>query len=294
MFKTLLVSLPALVALVHGAIYQGEERQYLLDLHNEYRRNKVPMAASNMRKLEWDDYLAKEANDLVLECGFDHRTNGYGQNLFGTGKGDGGKKTIEDALNSWGWESLQREPPNADGTGANSHAAQIYSAVTYKVGCAWQTCGDGWTHVFCNYNPTGYLGTPWFVPGPSCSACPSDASSCEDKLCVSGDQRAEPAPTEPTPTEPTPTEPTPTDPTPTEPTEPAPAEPVPAEPAPTEAAPPSEDLIALPPVISDPPAYNNPSVDPSVEPTSTPKLRRHPRRRHRHHSHKSRYYTNQE
>ncbi|KAJ0400648.1 hypothetical protein ATCC90586_010579 [Pythium insidiosum] len=176
--------------------YTPEIRDYIVEKHNWARVNLVPSEAANMRKVRWDESLAIEASELVNTCVFEHDTENYayGQNLM-----YGNQKIDRETVDSWmqAWVSDELSPSDKAGTGYLDldHASAVLWANTYLVGCASKRCANGYLTA-CNYfTPGNWQGERTYIPGKSCSQCPSQAPYCDasGKLCV-GDGSPAPAP----------------------------------------------------------------------------------------------------
>ncbi|GLD92543.1 hypothetical protein PINS_up001102 [Pythium insidiosum] len=176
--------------------YTPDIRDYIVEKHNWARANLVPSEAANMRKVRWDESLAIEASELVHKCVFEHDTEdyAYGQNLM-----YGNQKIDRETVDSWmkGWVADELSANDKAGTGFMDldHASAVLWANTYLVGCASKMCPDGYLTA-CNYfTPGNWQGERTYIPGKSCSQCPSQAPYCDasGKLCV-GDGAPAPAP----------------------------------------------------------------------------------------------------
>jgi len=68
------------------------------------------------------------------------------------------------------------------------HYTQVVWAETYKVGCGFKAyqASDGYKKFYvCNYGPGGnIIGGSMYTEGDACTACPADASGCNNGLCV--------------------------------------------------------------------------------------------------------------
>jgi len=164
--------------------------QHIIHMHNDYRSNGTIISASNMIKMEWNEFLESEALSLVETCVYTHSTNGYGQNLYRTSNLDV-DVAIHNGIMAWYNEiDIYRDSileninnSNEVGIGLYDHVSQILWADSYLVGCAYSLCNFG-VYFVCNYSPTGnFIGKPWFISGEHCSNCPEQFSFCDDKLC---------------------------------------------------------------------------------------------------------------
>jgi uncharacterized protein YkwD len=142
--------------------------------HNLHRTNHSAPA------LEWDDTLAKYADNTARGCVFEHDMNqgggGYGQNLASWGSsGDISSKQIEigaggvtnqwynGEVNAWSFYGDDNPAPGSD-LHAWGHFTQVVWKSTTKLGCATVECPAGsvlglpsW-YTVCNYNPPGNFG----------------------------------------------------------------------------------------------------------------------------------------
>ncbi|TYZ60776.1 hypothetical protein PybrP1_005056 [[Pythium] brassicae (nom. inval.)] len=167
--------------------YTQELRDYIVQAHNWARGSLVPSQAANMRQLRWDESLAIEAAELVNTCVFEHETENYAysQNLM-----YGGYSLDRATVDGWmdGWVQNELSPYDRSGTGYLDldHASAVLWAKSYLVGCASKMCPNGYLTA-CNYFTQGnWQGEQAYIPGPSCSQCPSQAPYCDatGKLCT--------------------------------------------------------------------------------------------------------------
>ena len=186
----------------------SDEQVEMLKLQNEYRQkiakgeeSKMP-AASNMRKLTWNDTLATVAQRWADQCSFDHDTGSarqteefpnVGQNIYVYMS----SKDKPGCPSKKGVGKWYDEVNLYTGTGENfvfdhatGHFTQLVWADTDEVGCGWAKWVDGTWHkkvVVCNYGTAGNVeGTAMYLEGAACSACP-DGTSCDsafDGLCA--------------------------------------------------------------------------------------------------------------
>ncbi|XP_077520158.1 CRISP/Allergen/PR-1-like [Amblyomma americanum] len=192
-----------------------------LQTHNDYRSRIAQgrlagyPTAKNMYKMEWDDELAEVAQAFTDQCDFskhDHRDaritsrfTSVGQN-FGWAV-DSSKQTVTEAkswIGDWfiEYRSFNRNAISsfqAGGGGVVTHFTQMSWAETRYVGCGftnYELNGRLMRLFACNYAPSGNLiGSPVYLPGPTCNACPS-GSTCESNsgLCSSGGSGRPPLP----------------------------------------------------------------------------------------------------
>ncbi|XP_011664985.1 peptidase inhibitor 16-like [Strongylocentrotus purpuratus] len=165
------------------------EKSNLLARHNMHRGDVSP-SASNMVVLQWNDEIAKDAQDWANTCIWDHNPSEdretdqwewVGQNLA---KGYG--YTMYHYVDSWN-EEKEYYNYNRDTckTGEScGHYTQVAWAETQFIGCGWNKCGK-YDHLVCHYGPGGnYRGERPYEEGTSCSQCPwGYRGGCSDKLC---------------------------------------------------------------------------------------------------------------
>ncbi|KAK2992534.1 hypothetical protein RJ640_004308 [Escallonia rubra] len=124
----------------------------LLNAHNAVRaRHRLP-------PLKWNAKLAKYAkfyaNKRRGDCALVHSDSNYGENIF-WGKGNGWKPA--DAVAAWAaQEAYYNYKSNTCMAGKDClHYTQVVWRSTQSVGCAKIKCGNGDTHVVCEYYPHG-------------------------------------------------------------------------------------------------------------------------------------------
>ncbi|KAF1323998.1 Peptidase inhibitor 16 isoform x3, partial [Globisporangium splendens] len=167
--------------------YTQEIRDYIVETHNWARGALVPTQAANMRQLKWDESLAIEASELVNTCVFEHDTENYayGQNLM-----YGGYSLDKAMVSGWmdGWVKNELSSYDRSGTGFMDldHASAVLWANSYLVGCASKMCANGYLTACNYYTPGNWQGERAYIPGPSCSQCPSQAPYCDatGRLCT--------------------------------------------------------------------------------------------------------------
>lgn len=175
--------------------YSQELRDYIVQTHNWARGSLVPTEAANMRQLRWDESLAIEASELVNTCVFEHDTENYayGQNLM-----YGGNALDKAMIDSWmdNWVKNELSSYDRSGTGYMDldHASTVLWANSYLVGCASKLCPKGYLTACNYYTPGNWQGEQAYIPGPSCSQCPSKAPYCDatGKLCTADPTGAAP------------------------------------------------------------------------------------------------------
>lgn len=196
----------------------GQERQEILLAHNRIRREAAKgflrryglPAAANMKKLEWDDDLANNAQahvEVTCKLKHDHpnqRTTGsysdVGQNIYITEvwnqklEPDTWGVVVEEL---WGHEEAAKLHTNSFGRRLTlqkhdlksiGHLTQLLWAETEKVGCGKivfeGTNGATSDLRTCDYGEGGnVIGGKMYIEGVACSACPDSHPYCDDGLC---------------------------------------------------------------------------------------------------------------
>jgi len=177
------------------------EKQESVNSHNEWRKNA---GATAMRRMKWNDELARFAEAAASKCSFDHTTSESRKNNIG-GFGYIGeniyvhtnKPTFKDAIDAWGGEEKDYDLAS-DTCKANAmcgHYTQITWSKTSEVGCAVSKCSnvEGFNHegylVFCNYGHGGnMMGEKPFERGTAGSKCQThfNMGADSDGLCGEG------------------------------------------------------------------------------------------------------------
>jgi len=163
----------------------AEDRNLILDAHNNYRANVSP-TAQNMLKMYWDEEIAVIAQHYADTCPKWHDSN---DNRKVPGYGIGIGQNMAWGFRSWslaieGWHS---EVSRFHYGGSNyvydvGHYTQVVSFKDNRIGCGYAMCD--WAIYVCNYgNGPAYINKP-YKEGPSCSSCPG---KCENNLCDCGD-----------------------------------------------------------------------------------------------------------
>lgn len=124
----------------------------IVDTHNEYRK------AVGVADIEWSEELAdsaqKWADQLGINCDFEHSDSDFGENIW---IGTTGFFTPVDVVNSWGEEiENYNEGENSCEGGECLHYTQIVWENSTEVGCGMVTC-DGFDIWVCQYNPAGNI-----------------------------------------------------------------------------------------------------------------------------------------
>lgn len=131
---------------------EASAEQIIVDKHNEFR------SAVGVADIEWSDELAQSAQDwadqLAVNCDFEHSDSGFGENIW---LGTTGFFTPNDVVNSWGEEiDFYDEDNNSCEGGECLHYTQIVWSGSTQVGCGTVTC-DGFDIWVCQYNPAGNI-----------------------------------------------------------------------------------------------------------------------------------------
>jgi len=164
------------------------DKPAILDLHNELRNGAKP-APSDMKQLQWNDDLAKAAQEVADSCYYEHHNPedlnqkkapdgnpfgevGVGQNLaVGTSS-----YTMSGAIKHWDSEKKDYDFCQNRPTRYNAvvgHYTQVVWADTTHVGCGKKRCqkittkngemfnGDSGDMIACNYWPPGNYEGYW-------------------------------------------------------------------------------------------------------------------------------------
>lgn len=192
-------------------------KEAIVEAHNEQRRKIArgeethgpQPAASNMKKLVWNDEIAAIAQRWADQCTFDHdkvrnKEDGtwVGQNAYERASNQmKDKETLmnevaNEATLAWynevespGFNSAHINPFKFDA--AAGHYTQVVWADTEEIGCGFtyyeEPVGPPIMNfiahkslTICNYAKGGNAqNKPMYLTGPACSACP-DGYSCKD------------------------------------------------------------------------------------------------------------------
>ncbi|KAJ0401993.1 hypothetical protein P43SY_006508 [Pythium insidiosum] len=164
--------------------FSVEEQALWLDRHNYFRMTALPFAAANMLRMRWSAELATQAAaETAAACGAP--TSGAGKNAAVVAPQDQ-QSVVDAAFQQWvvepalkAFTSLKApKPGDAVGAGVYNTYAQVVWSSTNQVGCARASCDGGKLAVVCKYAPAGNDGkSPWYVHGPTGSACPEGTVS---------------------------------------------------------------------------------------------------------------------
>eukprot|EP01017_Pseudomicrothorax_dubius_P041431 TRINITY_DN6627_c0_g2_i4.p1 TRINITY_DN6627_c0_g2~~TRINITY_DN6627_c0_g2_i4.p1 ORF type:complete len:194 (+),score=30.33 TRINITY_DN6627_c0_g2_i4:98-679(+) len=177
-----------------------DAKAVIVDEHNRLRaltaKGELPgfPKASNIAALEWDEDLAKSAQDVAEQLKAKapvERNESVGENIF---RATGPKAKDVDwlkAINFWfdqhrGFrgtvENYVEQSPDV------STFSQVVWATTTHVGCGAVTFKDGMTNAaiaVCHYYPPGNnIGEAVYGEGDSCGACSSGCSANFPTLCA--------------------------------------------------------------------------------------------------------------
>ncbi|XP_039616484.1 GLIPR1-like protein 1 [Polypterus senegalus] len=168
--------------------------------HNYYRSQVKPVA-SDMKRMSWDEALAKTARAWARKCNFNH--NNYleekgkvhpvfspvGENIW-VGRPPQSFNASK-AIQSFYSEVTAYSYQANSCTSVCGHYTQLVWAKSYKVGCAVVVCEKGIIDyntapgaIFvCDYAEAGnYRGVKPYKTGEPCTGCDSQ-DSCSDHLC---------------------------------------------------------------------------------------------------------------
>jgi hypothetical protein len=135
-----------------AAVFTTAEKQTLVDMHNEDRRNvgrtldgTTQPPASDMLLMVWDDEIAKTAQAYADLCPSKHNpqngANGYGENLaWGSPS-----RTGPSAMKGWTESEMPFYTYKTKGCKAGEqcgHYTQVVWAKSYKVGCGIKRCSS--------------------------------------------------------------------------------------------------------------------------------------------------------
>ncbi|RLN51771.1 hypothetical protein BBJ29_006630 [Phytophthora kernoviae] len=186
-------ALVAAAAAVFGVVqaddtFNDAQKALWIDRHNYFRMTALPWAAGNMRRIGWDNKLAKKAAKTAASCSAE---SGTGVNVFQSSSSDP-SEALDLAITSWVADEAistveQVESPGAVGdevgAGVYNSYSQVVWAETTSVGCAMSECSDG-SMVVCEYSPAGNDGSSaWYVHAAQGEQCP-DGTTFSIGLCV--------------------------------------------------------------------------------------------------------------
>lgn len=192
---------------IYSGVNSNADKQTIVNEHNNLRRQiahgretrgsaGVQPSAANMRKMSWDDELARVAQRWADQCNFGHDACrkvgrfGVGQNVYQImGVSANGQQDWRAAIQAWYNEVKDFSRNDISPfrfSFPTGHYTQVVWADTNKVGCGFTgyKASNGQYHKLyvCNYGPAGnIIGTSMYQVGPACSKCPR---SCDNGLCV--------------------------------------------------------------------------------------------------------------
>ncbi|CAL4073813.1 unnamed protein product [Meganyctiphanes norvegica] len=146
-------------------------------------------SAANMRGMEWDEELARKAQNHADQCvrAHDNRADrrvsrfDVGQNLQWSWSSNYNSEVEWDKAIKWWYDEVDNFNPNdinpyrfRSGLG---HYTQMMWADTHKIGCGFTSYKEGGSYYklyTCNYGPGGNInGAAMYKLGSDCSSCPS-------------------------------------------------------------------------------------------------------------------------
>ncbi|XP_069114555.1 peptidase inhibitor 16-like [Argopecten irradians] len=158
-----------------------DEKDELLNYHNEARRNVNP-SASNMLAMEWDNELTATAQGYANQCSWGHNRNlppNVGETLTYTSHYNG-----KNVVNSW---VAEKNAYDYTTNKCSSYTCANYRRVVWAT-TALMGCGAKWCEAFravvvvCNYKPSeNFADLRPYKKGESCSDC-SSGRTCVNKL----------------------------------------------------------------------------------------------------------------
>lgn len=171
--------------------FTEEEKKRIVDLHNEYRRNLTPPAA-NMKYMEWDENLARIAQDWADGCIKEHGNtkDPSVKGLMGQNFEDSSFRDPKLPIHIW---FSKKDYYNFSTLRCKSamkceQYTQLVWANTQFVGCGLKVnCTKLFKYfVVCNYYPAANAtGVHPYKEGVSCSNCSkSYGGFCSDNLCA--------------------------------------------------------------------------------------------------------------
>jgi pathogenesis-related protein 1 len=132
----------------------------ILTLHNEARVR----ASANLPQLQWQEQLAKSAQDHAnalarKNCVLEHSSTSFGENLFASSGASTGRRVVDAWESESKCYSFGRFPEICNlqnGCTACGHYTQLVWRETTSLGCGSARCGNGEVWV-CHYNPAGNI-----------------------------------------------------------------------------------------------------------------------------------------
>ncbi|XP_067685387.1 cysteine-rich venom protein Mr30-like [Haliotis asinina] len=179
----------------------AEDKQAIVDKHNDFRSKASP-TATNLVKVVWDDDIGKYAAKWARQCTLGH--DDYSARSLPTMPGvdigqnaAAGYDSIIKAIEGWHKEMDDFEHGIGNTTVGKvvGHYTQVVGFRAIRIGCGEATCTNSKysRYQVCNYamgQKTPDLKTP-YEKGTPCSKCPrgkccNNLCDCGDKLCLNG------------------------------------------------------------------------------------------------------------
>ncbi|XP_029717918.2 scoloptoxin SSD552 [Aedes albopictus] len=178
----------------------------ILEEHNKLRQavaqGLIPgqPGAENMLEMQWDDELARKAQDWADQCIFKHDPKKklgrftMGQNLaliWSSGSLDDDRDSdFPGRIRKW-FDEVKKYSFGAKFSLATGHYMQLIWADTYLVGCgySYHYSGNKYNKLYvCNYGPAGNVQgqVPYVTGHPSCEQHGLQKSSTYPGLCAAG------------------------------------------------------------------------------------------------------------
>ncbi|GLE01458.1 hypothetical protein PINS_up010288 [Pythium insidiosum] len=177
--------------------FSKEEQALWIDRHNYFRMTALPFAAANMLRMRWSAELATQAAAETAAACAAPTSSAAGKNVAVVAPQD--KQSVVDAaFQQWAVDPALKafatlkapKPGDAVGAGVYNTYSQVVWSSTSQVGCARAPCDGSKVAVVCKYAAPGNDGkSPWYVHGPTGSACP-DGTVSKVGLCGPADDAA--------------------------------------------------------------------------------------------------------
>jgi len=205
-----LIVLSTVATIVYGGLgepveFSSAEKQEFVQAHNEWR---ILAGATNMRKIKWNDELAKLAQDQASTCyslspekeeyaGFAYVV----ENIFGGQE----RPSPRSVVDNWGMEFLEYDLETNTCTKGHScdSIKQVTTASASDIGCAVALCEHAFAPKYfgtCKYGQTEKAGgAPYEIgtPGSKCQVYGEVVDS--DGLCIPKPKTPPPPTPKPTP-----------------------------------------------------------------------------------------------
>jgi len=178
--------------LADGGELNDEDKQALLDIHNDLRRETAlgntgsQPGATNMVEMIWDEEIAEGAKEYANQCIFAHDTSGFGENLYAAASSQDDVDNIGKLVSGvQNWHDEHEDYTYDDGScgAVCGHYTQVVWAESTKLGCGYAECSDIFSSSFdfqvilvCRYDPPGnFIGQK---PYEEASDSSEEASNC--------------------------------------------------------------------------------------------------------------------